>query len=70
MEKGLLKIKNLKDDQDAKTIVNALNHVWGIEKIRVDVNNQEAVYTYDNRMAAPEDFVQAVKDLGYEIREN
>ncbi|WML48050.1 copper chaperone [Neobacillus sp. PS3-34] len=67
MENGVLKVRNIQNQQDADKILEALNHVWGIDKVEINQTKGEASFAYDERMASTEDFVQAVKDSGFEV---
>ncbi|MBT2757764.1 heavy-metal-associated domain-containing protein [Mesobacillus foraminis] len=67
MKSGVLRIKDIVDQQDADKVLNALLDVWGIERAEVNLNNSNAVFSYDERMASYHDFEQAIIDTGYEI---
>jgi copper chaperone CopZ len=35
--------------------------------VEVNLSKKEAIFSYDERMASPQDFEQAVKDIGFEL---
>ncbi|SDN07005.1 Copper chaperone CopZ [Fictibacillus solisalsi] len=67
MEAKSIKIKGLENEQDANTISNALHHVWGIEKVDVNISRGEASISFDPNMASYEDFLQAIQESGYAV---
>ncbi|THE09594.1 copper chaperone [Bacillus timonensis] len=67
MENRVFVIKDMVNQQDADKILNALLEVWGIGRAEVNLNNSNAVFSYDERMASYHDFEQAIIDKGYEI---
>lgn len=52
---------------DANKVLEAIEHVWGLGQVEVSLSQKEAKFTYDERMASPHDFEQAIKDIGFEI---
>ncbi|MFC5713752.1 heavy-metal-associated domain-containing protein [Thalassorhabdus alkalitolerans] len=67
METQKLVINNLSNQEDALKVENILRDVWGIRKVNVDVDKQEAVFSYDEKAASYIDFQQAVVDAGYRV---
>ncbi|HEY3124386.1 MAG TPA: cation transporter, partial [Thermoanaerobaculia bacterium] len=43
----------------------ALKKLDGVEDVKTDVENAEAVVTYDDAKVAPEKMIQAIETLGY-----
>lgn len=69
MENEILIIKNMGNETDAKKVLDAIEHVWGLMRAEVHLSQKEAVYSYDERMASSQDFKQAVMEAGFEIAE-
>ncbi|MDP4083924.1 MAG: copper chaperone [Bacillota bacterium] len=67
MESGLFVIKNMVNETDASKVLDAIEHVWGLNKAEVHLSRNEAVFSFDKRMASLMDFKQAVIEAGYEI---
>lgn len=67
MEEAVVTIKNMQNQADADKVLNALLDVWGIGRAEVHLGRNEAVFTYDNRMASLQDFERALLDTGYEV---
>jgi copper chaperone len=67
MENGMIKVEGLHSQQDADKILNALNDVWGVLQAEVNLNNREAVFSYDEKAASHQDFEAAIIDSGYTI---
>lgn len=68
MENGFLKVEGMKDQDDVTKVLHALNEVWGVRKAEVSLENKVATFTYDEKAASQEDFLQAVKDTGFNIK--
>lgn len=67
LEKESIKIEGIENDEDVNKILQALNTVWGVRDAEVSLGNKTATFTYDEKAASREDFLQAVKDKGYNI---
>ncbi|PLR79282.1 hypothetical protein CU633_00685 [Bacillus sp. V3-13] len=65
METGVFFVKNMSNQQDADKVLNTLLDVWGIGRAEVHLENHQAVFTYDKRMASYQDFQYALIDRGY-----
>jgi copper chaperone len=61
-------VNNMKNQDDANKVLEAIEHVWGLGQIEVNLSKKEAKFTYDERMASFLDFEQAIKDTGFEIK--
>jgi copper chaperone CopZ len=68
VENGFLKVEGMKDQDDVTKVLHALNEVWGVRKAEVSLENKVANFTYDEKAASQEDFLQAVKDTGFNIK--
>jgi copper chaperone len=60
-------VKNMINQDDAKKVMETIEHVWGLGQVEVNLSKKEAIFTYDERMASPHDFKQAIKDNGFEL---
>ncbi|MED1203480.1 heavy-metal-associated domain-containing protein [Heyndrickxia acidicola] len=69
MEKECIKIIGINNEQDANKILHALKDVWGIREAEVSVVNQAATISYNERAASLTDFIQAVKNTGFDIND-
>ncbi|RFU63913.1 heavy-metal-associated domain-containing protein [Peribacillus glennii] len=67
MEEAVIVIKNMQDQADADRIMSALEDVWGIGRVEVDLSRNRAKLTFDNRMAQLQDFERRLLDNGYEV---
>lgn len=67
LEKESIKIEGIENEEDVNKILQALNTVWGIRDAEVSLGSKTAMFTYDEKAASREDFLQAVKDTGYNI---
>jgi copper chaperone len=67
LETGIVTLKNMVNQQDADKILEAIEQVWGLIRAEVKLSKCQAIFTYDERMASPRDFEQAIIDLGYEL---
>ena len=67
MATGVVTVRNMVNQQDADKVLQALEHVWGLSRAEVIFSKSQAVFTYDERMASPQDFEQAIIDTGFEI---
>jgi copper chaperone CopZ len=65
----VIEIKNMMNEADAKKVIDAMEHVWGVQRVEVRLSQNQAVYSYDERMASHHDFKQAVIEAGYEVTE-
>jgi copper chaperone CopZ len=67
METSVVTVKNMVNQQDADKVLQALEHVWGLTRAEVKLSKSQAAFTYDERMASPQDFEQAIIETGFEI---
>jgi len=67
MQTGIIKIEGIKSQEDADKVLQALNTVWGVLNAEVNVSNQEAVISFDEKAAAKQDFEAAVIDTGFGV---
>lgn len=63
-----LEVQGIRGESDVQKIHHALGEVWGIREIRVDSARGEVTFTYDDRAGSLEDFRQAVRSSGFEVR--
>lgn len=69
MEKGSIKVEGLENEEDVNKVLQALESVWGVRNAEVSLANKTATFTYDEKAASHVDFLQAVKDIGFNINE-
>ncbi|MFP3917606.1 heavy-metal-associated domain-containing protein [Lysinibacillus telephonicus] len=67
MEKGSIKIEGLENEEDVNKVLQALESVWGVREAEVSLANKTATFTYDDKAASHVDFLQAVKDIGFNV---
>lgn len=67
MESHVVVVKNMHSLQDADKVLNALLGVWGVDRAEINLEKNEALFTYDERMASSQDFTQAIMDSGFSI---
>jgi copper chaperone CopZ len=67
METCFVVVKNMMNQDDANKVLEAIERVWGLGQVEVNLSKKEAKFTYDERMASLQDFEQAIKDTGFEI---
>ncbi|MCM3789249.1 heavy-metal-associated domain-containing protein [Domibacillus indicus] len=67
MQSGSIMVKDMHSMRDADTVLDALLSVWGIGQAEINLEKNEAVFTYDERMASSQDFEQAIVDSGFTI---
>lgn len=67
MQKGIIKVEGMATQHDADQVLHALYEVWGIWTAEVSLNNNEAVFSFDEKAASYQDFQQAIIDTGFEI---
>lgn len=67
MQTGMIKIAGIHTQQDADKILNALHGVWGVLSAEFNLNNHEAVFSYDEKAASQQDFEATVIDSGFGI---
>jgi copper chaperone CopZ len=60
-------VNNMENQADVNKVLEAIEHVWGLGQVEFNLSQKEAKLTYDERMASPHDFEQAIKDSGFEI---
>lgn len=61
-------VNNMENQTDANKVLEAIEHVWGLGQVEVNLSQKEAKFTYDERMASPQDFEQAIKDTDFQIK--
>lgn len=69
MEKGSIKVEGLENEEDVNKVLQALESVWGVRNAEVSLANKTATFTYDEKAASHVDFLQAVRDIGFNINE-
>lgn len=69
MENGFLKIEDMRDANDVNKVLHALNEVWGVSRVEVSLANKMVTFSYDEKAASHDDFLQALKDTGLNINE-
>ncbi|MDQ0202050.1 copper chaperone [Neobacillus ginsengisoli] len=67
LETGVVTVKNMVNQQDADKVLQAIEHVWGLNRAEVIFSKSQAIFTYDERMASSQDFEQAIIETGFEI---
>ncbi|MCV9884363.1 heavy-metal-associated domain-containing protein [Metabacillus halosaccharovorans] len=60
-------IRNLNNQEDADKLTQAVLSVWGISKAEANTTQKTVLFSYDERMASARDFIQAIKESGYDI---
>lgn len=65
MAKGMLKVSDMVNEEDADKVRRALNEVWGVREIEISLARKEATFTYNDQSASCHDMVQAVTEQGY-----
>lgn len=55
------------NQEDANKILEAIEHVWGITKVEVNLSKSEAIFSFDERMASVQDFKQVIMESGFEF---
>lgn len=55
------------NQEDANKILEAIEHVWGITKVEVNLSNSEAIFSFDERMASVQDFEKVIMESGFEF---
>lgn len=48
-----------------KSVQNAISDVAGVQSVVVDLAKEQAIISYDNAQATPEQLVQAVEEAGF-----
>ncbi|MBI2099623.1 heavy metal translocating P-type ATPase [Candidatus Uhrbacteria bacterium] len=67
MKTSTFKVKGMHCASCVLTIERAIKRIKGVEKASVNLPAEKATITYDPVAAAPDDFIRAVKDVGYEL---
>lgn len=67
METRVVTVKNMTNQEDANKILEAIEHVWGITKVEVNLSKSEAIFSFDERMASVQDFKQVIMESGFEF---
>ncbi|MED3835342.1 heavy-metal-associated domain-containing protein [Peribacillus frigoritolerans] len=67
-EQGVIKIHGPLSEKDSDEIIRSLNGVWGILQADVNKESGEARIDYDKNAASFQDFQQAIRDSGYDIK--
>lgn len=70
VETGYIKVEGMTNEQDADKLLHVLNEVWGVRKAKVSLANQMVTFSYNEKAASHEDFLQAIKNIGFSIHEN
>lgn len=69
MEKGAVHIEGMKNEQDVNKVLHAIKEVWGLRDVDISLSDHMATFSYDENAASYIDFVQAIKDTGFNINE-
>ncbi|WP_026560602.1 heavy-metal-associated domain-containing protein [Bacillus sp. J37] len=67
MKNEKYQIENLNNQEDADKLTQAVLGVWGISKAETNTSQKTVLFSYDERMASAQDFIQAIKESGYDI---
>ena len=67
MKNEKYQIRNLNNQEDADKLTQAVLDVWGISKAEANISQKTLLYSYDERMASAQDFIQAIKESGFDI---
>jgi copper chaperone len=67
LETRVVTVKNMTNQEDANKILEAIEHVWGITKVEVNLSKSEAIFSFDERMASVQDFEQVIMESGFEF---
>ncbi|AOH53301.1 hypothetical protein ABE28_002975 [Peribacillus muralis] len=59
----------MRNENDVNKVLHALNEVWGVSEVEVSLANKLVTFSYDEKAASQVDFLQAVKDTGFYIKE-
>jgi copper chaperone len=70
MQSGNIKIVGIHSQLDADKVLQALNEVWGVRNAEVHVSKSEAVFSFDEKAASYQDFEQAIKDSGFDVKKD
>lgn len=63
-------VKELTTLEEAQAIEETLHQVWGIRKVHVNHLNSQVSISFNENAAKTEDFLQAVKEMGYAVEVN
>ncbi|MEO2076357.1 MAG: heavy-metal-associated domain-containing protein [Bacillus sp. (in: firmicutes)] len=67
METRVVTFKNMTNQEDANKILEAIEHVWGVTKVEINLSKSEAIFSFDERMASVQDFKQVIMESGFEF---
>ncbi|CAM3799287.1 heavy-metal-associated domain-containing protein [Mesobacillus thioparans] len=67
MQEKTFKISNLNSDEDARELNGAILGVWGISGTEASVHHKTVTIKFDERMSSQEDFMQAVREAGFDL---
>ncbi|MEW8971176.1 heavy-metal-associated domain-containing protein [Mesobacillus jeotgali] len=67
MQEKTFRISNLHTTEDAEKLTEAMLHVWGISQAEASSQHKTVSIMFDERMASPADFEQAVREAGFEL---
>jgi copper chaperone len=68
MVTSTLVIQGMKNQDDSIKVSRALLQIWGINKVEVYLERNEAIFSYDEKAATFDDFQQAVLELGFAVK--
>jgi copper chaperone CopZ len=67
VQEKTFRIGNLHTTEDAEKLTEAMLHVWGISQAEASSQHKTVSIMFDERMASPADFEQAVREAGFEL---
>jgi copper chaperone CopZ len=67
LKKQVIHISNLDSQADEEKITQAMLDVWGISQAEASAQHKTVSIRFDERMASSEDFLQAVREAGYDL---
>jgi copper chaperone CopZ len=57
----------MSDQKDVEKVSQALLKVWGVRQVEVNLDQEEAIFVYDESAASLADFQQAIVDSGFTV---
>ncbi|WP_144481435.1 heavy-metal-associated domain-containing protein [Cytobacillus oceanisediminis] len=67
MHEKTFKISNINSDDDAEKLARAMLEVWGISQAEASTEHKTVTIKFDERMSSQEDFLQAVREAGFDL---
>ena len=68
MVTSTLVIQGMNNQEDSNKVSRALKQIWGINKVEVYLDRNEAIFSYDEKAATFDDFQQAILELGFAVK--